>query len=157
MPRKLTGEEFIERARAVYGDEYDYSRVVYRGTTKPIEIICRQHGSFWQKGAKHIYFGGGCPDCAENRTSSYWTFCSSLRVVSPACLTAEMWTKASLEPSLGSMKPYPFVGLNHLTVPVVMSRLVLSKYRVGANLWTVPTVQITQQPDFYPHPCETWG
>ncbi len=36
----------------------------------------------------------------------------------------------SVEPSLGSMKPYPFAGWNHFTVPVVMSRLVLSKYRV---------------------------
>ena len=30
--------------------------------------------------------------------------------------TAEMSMKASLEPSLGAMKPYPFVGLNHFTL-----------------------------------------
>jgi len=39
-------------------------------------------------------------------------------VDNPACSTAEMWTNASVEPSLGSINPYPFVGLNHFTVPV---------------------------------------
>src|SRR5690349_10783492 len=29
-----------------------------------------------------------------------------------------MWTKTSLEPSCGSMKPKPFWALNHFTVPV---------------------------------------
>ncbi len=32
--------------------------------------------------------------------------------------TAEMWTKTSLPPSSGTMKPYPRVGLNHFTNPV---------------------------------------
>jgi hypothetical protein len=41
----------------------------------------------------------------------------------PACSTAEIWTKRSLPlPPVGWMKPYPFVGLNHFTVPVAKSR-----------------------------------
>ena len=38
-------------------------------------------------------------------TSSNSTFCPSLRVVRPARSTAEIWTKASLDPSSGSIKP----------------------------------------------------
>ena len=38
-------------------------------------------------------------------TSSYSIFCPSVRVVRPACSTAEIWTKASLDPSSGSIKP----------------------------------------------------
>ena len=45
----------------------------------------------------------------------------SRRLCSPARSTLEIWTNASLEPSLGSMNPKPFVGLNHLTVPVAMA------------------------------------
>jgi hypothetical protein len=44
----------------------------------------------------------------------------SLSVLRPACSTAEMWTKTSLLPSWGWMKPKPFWGLNHLTVPTAM-------------------------------------
>ena len=29
MARRLTKEEFIERARKTHGDKYDYSKVVY--------------------------------------------------------------------------------------------------------------------------------
>jgi hypothetical protein len=37
---------------------------------------------------------------------------------SPAFSTAEIWTNTSLQPLSGWMKPYPFVALNHFTVPV---------------------------------------
>jgi hypothetical protein len=32
---------------------------------------------------------------------------------------AEWWTKQSLEPSAGEMKPNPLASLNHFTVPLV--------------------------------------
>src|SRR5271166_6279945 len=32
-----------------------------------------------------------------------------------------MWTNASLPPSSGWMKPKPFCGLNHFTVPIAMT------------------------------------
>lgn len=44
MPRKLTTEEFIERARAAHGDLYDYSKTVYSGKDKRVAIICPDHG-----------------------------------------------------------------------------------------------------------------
>jgi hypothetical protein len=43
--------------------------------------------------------------------------------VRPACSTAEMWTKTSAPPFSGRMKPKPFWGLNHLTVPTAMNVL----------------------------------
>ena len=42
------------------------------------------------------------------------------RPVIPARSTAEMWTNMSFPPSSGAMKPYPFVVLNHFTVPVAI-------------------------------------
>lgn len=68
MPRKATLSEFIEKARKVHGDSYDYSKVVYCGNKIPVEIICKKHGSFFQKPNNHLYFG--CPKCGVERKKS---------------------------------------------------------------------------------------
>jgi len=39
MNKKLTTEEFIEKARKIHGDKYDYSLVEYLGNKKNIKII----------------------------------------------------------------------------------------------------------------------
>ena len=46
--KKLTTPEFIERAKEIHGDKYDYSKVDYKGATHKIEIICPDHGKFSQ-------------------------------------------------------------------------------------------------------------
>ena len=61
-----TNESFISKARSVHGDLYDYSNVVYRGTHKDVEIICRKHGSFFQTPHNHLH-GNGCPKCGHER------------------------------------------------------------------------------------------
>lgn len=69
MQRKktlLTRDEFIERAVAIHGGKYDYSKMEYTGTKKKICIICPEHGEFWQKPYAHLS-GQGCPKCANNQ------------------------------------------------------------------------------------------
>lgn len=67
MPRKRSLSDFIERARAVHGDKYDYSKAVYRGSHEKICIICPKHGEFWQEPNNHISRKSICPKCsAEN-------------------------------------------------------------------------------------------
>lgn len=61
---KLTTQQFIERAKQIHGDKYDYSKVDYVNSRTPVEIICLQHGSFYQKGNGHINKENGCPRCA---------------------------------------------------------------------------------------------
>ena len=39
-------DSFIERLRQVYGDDYDYSKVVYKGRDVPVLLTCRKHGEF---------------------------------------------------------------------------------------------------------------
>ena len=60
--KKLTNEEFIERARNVHGDKYDYSKVDYKGNDIKVCIICPIHGEFWQTPRNHIK-GSECPKC----------------------------------------------------------------------------------------------
>ena len=53
MKRKTT-EEFIEQARAVHGDKYDYSKVEYTGSQQKVCIILPGVGEFWQLPQNHL-------------------------------------------------------------------------------------------------------
>ena len=56
-------EKFIENARKVHGDKYDYSKVKYVNNSTKVCIICPEHGEFWQTPAMHYNEGQGCPLC----------------------------------------------------------------------------------------------
>ena len=63
---KHTIEQFIEKARKIHGDKYDYSQSVYLGARKDITVICPEHGPFTQRASAHL-LGQGCPKCADNQ------------------------------------------------------------------------------------------
>ena len=65
MPRKLTTEEFIEKAKKKHGNKYDYSKVEYISARKKVSIICIEHGEFKQTPDNHLR-GKGCPTCSGN-------------------------------------------------------------------------------------------
>ena len=60
--KKKTTEEFIEEARLVHGDKYDYSRVEYKSAHEKVNIICPIHGEFWQTATNHLR-GQECYKC----------------------------------------------------------------------------------------------
>lgn len=64
MCRKKTTEEFIEEARRVHGDRYDYSEAVYSVASEKVTILCKKHGPFRQSARKHT-LGRGCPKCGR--------------------------------------------------------------------------------------------
>jgi Zn finger protein HypA/HybF involved in hydrogenase expression len=61
--RYVSDCSFVERARKVHGDRYDYSRLGLHGMGGKVSIICREHGEFKQRAADHLK-GHGCPACA---------------------------------------------------------------------------------------------
>jgi hypothetical protein len=61
MPKKLTTEEFIIRAKEKHGDKYDYSLVEYKNNDTKLKIICPIHGIIEQFSESHI--NTGCPKC----------------------------------------------------------------------------------------------
>jgi len=65
--KRLTTEEFIEKAKAVHGNRYDYSQVEYVDTDTPVTIICPHHGPFPQRPSGHIHQKSGCADCAGSK------------------------------------------------------------------------------------------
>ena len=62
---KYTTETFIEKAREVHGNKYNYSKVVFKTTNENIIIICPEHGEFQQMGQHHLK-GSGCKKCFGN-------------------------------------------------------------------------------------------
>lgn len=59
-----TTEQFKSEARAIHGDRYDYSKVLYEHTEKKVIIICRIHGEFTQTPHSHLK-GYGCYQCGR--------------------------------------------------------------------------------------------
>ena len=66
---KSTTQEFIEKARQVHGDKYDYSKVKYIDSKTKVCIICTEHGEFLQSTTRHLR-GAGCPFCAGNKVTN---------------------------------------------------------------------------------------
>lgn len=67
MAKRLTTNEFIQKAIKVHGNLYDYSQVKYITSHTKIKIICTEHGVFEQTPDNHIRSKQGCPTCGERR------------------------------------------------------------------------------------------
>jgi very-short-patch-repair endonuclease len=65
--RKLTREEFIEKAKQVHGSRYDYSKVKFRILSDKICIICPKHGEFWQVASHHLNNKRNCRKCVGTK------------------------------------------------------------------------------------------
>lgn len=74
--KKLTKEEYVAKARAKWGDAYDYSESVYVAGLSPITIRCIKHNHYFTvQAGNHIStkqrrFSGGCPICAQDRITA---------------------------------------------------------------------------------------
>lgn len=67
--RKLTTQEFIEQAKSVHGELYEYDKVLYQSATKKVTITCKVHGDFEQLPYAHKR-GRGCSKCVyEDNTN----------------------------------------------------------------------------------------
>lgn len=64
--KKYTLKDFIFKANNVHNFAYDYSKVKYINIRTPIEITCREHGSFWQIPNGHLK-GQGCRYCSRTQ------------------------------------------------------------------------------------------
>lgn len=60
---RSSSDEFIKKAKAIHGGEYDYSEVTYHRALDKVSIICKEHGEFKQRPNTHL-MGKGCPSCS---------------------------------------------------------------------------------------------
>ena len=70
MSKKLTTEEFIERAIIVHGDKYGYDDVEYTGRLYKVKIFCKDHKVYFEQVAKEHLLGRGCKMCLWESISS---------------------------------------------------------------------------------------
>lgn len=68
MTKKLTKEEFVERANKAHDNKYDYSKFECLGDAIKSTIICPEHGEF-QKLPGHHMRGQGCKKCSMKMQS----------------------------------------------------------------------------------------
>lgn len=61
MKRKTT-EQFVQEARKIHGNKFDYSLVDYKNKNTKIKIICKHHNVFEQLPSNHLK-GKGCLKC----------------------------------------------------------------------------------------------
>ena len=71
--KRLTTEEFVEKAKSAHGGIYSYERTLYINAKVKIEIICPEHGSFWQNPSNHLR-GNRCPKCNASDISKRESF-----------------------------------------------------------------------------------
>ncbi len=65
---------FIEQAKEVHGDKYDYSLVEYVNARTNISIICKEHGEFKQTPNGHLQ-GQNCRKCYDKYYNSHtWRY-----------------------------------------------------------------------------------
>ena len=57
---KKTNDEFIQDAKEIYGEKYDYSKIEYKGSDKEVTLICPEYGEFQVKPSAFLS-GKGLP------------------------------------------------------------------------------------------------
>jgi ribosomal protein L36 len=75
-----TTEQFIENAKTIHGDKYDYSYVVYINDTTKVSIICKEHGPFEQSAGTHLQ-GSGCLKCGGRYSPTTEQFIENAKTI----------------------------------------------------------------------------
>jgi len=61
-------QKFIQKAKTIHGDKYNYDKVNYINNRHKVTITCKNHGDFLQRPAGHLQ-GYGCIRCRKDKLS----------------------------------------------------------------------------------------
>jgi hypothetical protein len=70
--KKLTLNEFIERAKSIHDNKYSYDNAIYKNNYTKITITCPVHGDFDQNPNSHLR-GSGCSECRKEYLSNKYS------------------------------------------------------------------------------------
>ena len=65
--KTINTQTFIERARRIHGNAYNYDDTHYIHNRKKVNIRCLSHGIFQQRPMDHIHQKQGCPTCRTSK------------------------------------------------------------------------------------------
>ncbi len=85
MPKKITFNEFMQKATVIHGNKFQYMKQTYINIKTKMIIICATHGEFKQKPSDHLR-SSGCPKCGRinsniKRTKSFSQFIIEARLI----------------------------------------------------------------------------
>ena len=86
LNKRLSLEEFIQKAHIIHYNKYDYSKTVIGRQGEKALINCPVHGRFEQDRNSHLQ-GHGCPSCAGDNKGrdSYWNFVTDIDWANTKC------------------------------------------------------------------------
>lgn len=70
----LTQEEFIEKAKKVHGDKFNYDNTVYVNYSTKIKVVCKKHTEFEVLAGNHLAGHSECPNCRNITESKILNF-----------------------------------------------------------------------------------
>lgn len=76
--KSLTKQEFINRAKKIHKDKYNYSLVDYKNNKINIKIICKKCGNIFLQLPQNHLKGCGCPSCCKKEDLSLQEIQSAL-------------------------------------------------------------------------------
>ena len=68
--KRLTNQQFIDKANQVHSGKFNYSKVKYVNKKTKIIIICPKHGEFIKRADSHLYDNQGCTKCSKSKKIS---------------------------------------------------------------------------------------
>ena len=75
MPKKMSNSEFIEKAKLIHGDKYDYSLVNYVNSSSKVKLVCLICGYEFDQIAGNHLKGKGCRKCSESQRNTRISRC----------------------------------------------------------------------------------
>lgn len=92
---KMFGD-FVDDAKYIHGDKYEYSPNGFTGSRGKINILCPVHGEFTQGAANHLA-GNGCPSCAGVMSNAEADILAFVKSLDPYAISRDRATIAPYE------------------------------------------------------------
>jgi hypothetical protein len=101
LKRTKTTTSFIQEAKEIHGDTYDYRLTKYKQARSNVIIICKEHGKFLQTPDNHLSKKQGCPKCKSSKGEKeveHWFLNHNTKFIE----------QKRFEGCRGKVKPLPF-------------------------------------------------
>ena len=92
---RMSAENFVQKARKMHGERYDYSKAVYVLAKLKVIITCALHGDFAQAPLQHIHEKQGCPTCSGRKKPTLEEFVDKAKTVFGASFCNFDYSKVS--------------------------------------------------------------
>jgi very-short-patch-repair endonuclease len=77
----FSNNDFINKAKEIHNDKYDYSKINYIKMNEKVIIVCKEHGDFEQTPSNHITHKYGCQKCVGNYLSNTEEFIEKAKLI----------------------------------------------------------------------------